>query len=94
MIKKLGFDKYSAFYLALLFLLIFGITKHDTFLSTATFKLVTQENIIIGILALAFLVPLSTGTYDLSVPVAGAMYRGFEQMLALCDGGRWKQARR
>lgn len=67
MIKKLGFDKYSAFYLALLFLLIFGITKHDTFLSTATFKLVTQENIIIGILALAFLVPLSTGTYDLSI---------------------------
>jgi ribose transport system permease protein len=67
MIKRLGFDKYSALYLWLLFMVFFGITKHATFLSQATFKLVIQENVIVGVLALAFLVPLATGTFDLAI---------------------------
>jgi ribose transport system permease protein len=70
MIKRLGFGRFSALYLWALFMIFFGITKHSTFLTHATFKLVIQENIIIGVLALAFLVPLSTGTFDLSI---GAM---------------------
>lgn len=70
MIKRLGVDRYSALYLWVAFMVFFGITKHDTFLTRTTFKLVIQENVIIGVLALAFLVPLSTGTFDLSV---GAM---------------------
>jgi ribose transport system permease protein len=67
MIKRLGFDRYSALFLWLLFMVFFGITKHNTFLSQATFKLVIQENVIIGVLALAFLVPLATGTFDLAI---------------------------
>jgi len=67
MIKRLGFEKYSALYLWALFMVFFGLTKHGTFLTHATFKLVVQENIIIGVLALAFLVPLATGTFDLSI---------------------------
>ncbi len=67
MIKRLGLDRFSALYLWALFMIVFGITKHDSFLSKATFNLVTQENVVIGVLALAFLVPLSTGTYDLSI---------------------------
>ena len=70
MIKRLGFDKYSALYLWALFMLYFGITKSDPFLTTTSFKLVVTENVITGVLALAFLVPLATGTYDLSI---GAM---------------------
>ena len=70
MIKRLAFDKYSALYLWALFMLWFGATKYDTFISTPTFKLVVIENVITGVLALAFLVPLTTGTYDLSI---GAM---------------------
>lgn len=70
MIRRLRLDKYSALYLWALFLIYFGITKHQTYFSSATFKLVIQENVIIGVLAVAFLVPLATGTYDLSV---GAM---------------------
>jgi ribose transport system permease protein len=70
MIRFLRLDKFSALYLWALFMVIFTITKGDTFVSTTTFKLVTQENVIIGVLALAFLVPLATGTYDLSI---GAM---------------------
>jgi len=70
MIKRLAFDKYSALYLWAVFMLYFGITKSDTFISTTTFKLVVVENVITGVLALAFLVPLATGTFDLSI---GAM---------------------
>ena len=70
MIKRLAFDKYSALYLWALFMVYFGITKSGTFISTTTFKLVVVENVITGVLALAFLVPLATGTYDLSI---GAM---------------------
>ena len=70
MIKRLGFEKYSALYLWGVFMVFFGITKSDTFLTSTSFKLVVQENVIIGVLALAFLVPLATGTYDLAI---GAM---------------------
>ncbi len=70
MIKRLALDKYSALYLWGAFMLFFGVTKTDIFFSKATFNVVTQENVTIGILALAFLVPLATGTYDLSI---GAM---------------------
>jgi ribose transport system permease protein len=67
MIRRLGFDRYSALYLWALFIVYFGITKSDTFLSTTTFKLVAVENVITAVLALAFLVPLATGTFDLSI---------------------------
>jgi len=70
MIHKLRFDKYSALYLWALFMVYFGITQGDTFLTWTTFKLVVIENVMTGVIALAFLVPLTTGTYDLSV---GAM---------------------
>lgn len=70
MIKRLRFDKNSALYLWAAFMIFFGITQGDIFLSSTTFKLVVQENVIIGVLALAFLVPLATGTFDLSI---GAM---------------------
>jgi ribose transport system permease protein len=72
-IKRLRFDRYSALYLWALFMIWFGITKHATFLSHTTFKLVLQENVIIGVLALAFLVPLSTGTFDLSIGATTSM---------------------
>jgi len=67
MIKTLRLDKYSALYLWAFFMIYFGITQTDTFLSITTFKLVVVENVIVGVLALAFLVPLTTGTYDLSI---------------------------
>ncbi len=70
MIRLLRLDKFSALYLWALFMIYFGLTKPDTFFSSATFKLVIQENIIIGVLAVAFLIPLAAGTYDLSI---GAM---------------------
>jgi len=70
MIRILRLDKFSALYLWALFMIYFGLTKPETFFSSATFKLVIQENIIIGVLAVAFLIPLAAGIYDLSI---GAM---------------------
>jgi ribose transport system permease protein len=70
MIRAIRLDKFSALYLWALFMIYFGITKSDTFFSEATFKLVVQENVLIGVLAVAFLIPLAAGVYDLSI---GAM---------------------
>ena len=65
--RRFRVDKYSALYLWAFFMIFFGLTQPDTFLTTTTLKLVLSENVITGLLALAFLVPLTTGTYDLSI---------------------------
>jgi ribose transport system permease protein len=70
MMKRLAFDKYSALYLWAVFMIWFGTTKSDTFLTWTTFKLVFVENVLVAVLALAFLIPLATATFDLSI---GAM---------------------
>ena len=70
MMHRLALDRFSALYLWAAFMIFFGITQPDTFLTWTTFKLVFVENVIVAVLALAFLVPLATGTYDLSI---GAM---------------------
>lgn len=67
MIKRLGLEKYSALYLWGFFILLFGIWAPDTFLTWTSLKSVLVENTIVGVLAIAFLIPLATGTYDLSI---------------------------
>ena len=66
MIKRLAFHKYSALYMWAVFLVLFGVLRPHTFLTAASSKLVVTENVIVGVLAIAFLVPLATGTYDLA----------------------------
>ena len=65
-----GLSKCSVLYLLALILVIFGLWIPDTFLSTTTFKIVFADQVVIGILGLAVLVPLSAGAFDLS---CGAM---------------------
>ena len=68
MIRRLRFDKYSALYLWALFMVVFGITQGSTFLSWTSFKLVLIDPAVFtGTLALAFLIPLATNTFDLSI---------------------------
>jgi ribose transport system permease protein len=68
MIQRLRFDKYSALYLWAVFMIVFTITEGRTFLSWTSAELVlTDPAVYTGTLALAFLVPLATGTYDLSI---------------------------
>ncbi len=67
MIKKLHLDKFSALYLWALFMIVFGALKPAEFLSSTTLHLQLTEYTLTGIMALAFLVPLATGTFDLSI---------------------------
>jgi ribose transport system permease protein len=48
-------------------MLVFGITRFHLFLTMSTTRLVFSQGAVTAMLALAFLVPLTTDTYDLSI---------------------------
>jgi len=62
--------RYSALFLLAFFVIVFGALKPDLFLTASTFRITFSEGVVTAVVALAFLVPLAAGTYDLSV---GAM---------------------
>ena len=62
-----GFDRFSGLYLWALFIIVFGIWVPNEFLTTSTLHSVAAQQAITGIVALAVLIPLSAGLYDLSV---------------------------
>ncbi len=62
----LQFDRFSGLYLWLTFLVVFGAWKPDLFLTTATLHSVASANAATALLALAVLIPLCAGAYDLS----------------------------
>jgi ribose transport system permease protein len=57
----------SAVYLWVAFLILFGLLEPDAYLSSVTLQLILSEGAVTCLLALAFLVPLVAGAYDLSV---------------------------
>jgi ribose transport system permease protein len=59
--------RYSAVLLFASFLVIFGVLKPDLFLTASTFRITLGEGVVTAVLALAFLVPLAAGVYDLSI---------------------------
>jgi ribose transport system permease protein len=65
-LRLLGPSRCSAAYLWALFVVVFTFTT-STFLTTTTVRLVFSEGVITAVLALAFLVPLVAGVYDLSI---------------------------
>jgi ribose transport system permease protein len=65
-----GLSRVSAIYLWVIFMVIFGVTQFHLFLTLDTTQLVFSQGAVTAVIALAFVVPLSTGTYDLSI---GAM---------------------
>jgi ribose transport system permease protein len=72
MIGKLRLDKYSALYLWALFMIVFWFASTE-FMTWTTLHLQLTEYTMNGILALAFLVPLATGTFDLSIGAVAAL---------------------
>lgn len=64
-----GFDRFSGLYVLAGIVLVFGIWVPDLFLTTQTLKSVASQQAVVAILALAILVPLATGVFDLSVGV-------------------------
>jgi ribose transport system permease protein len=63
----LGVERFSGLYLWALFIVVFAIWVPSLFLSGVTFKSIAAEQAVTGILALAVLVPLAAGVFDLSV---------------------------
>jgi ribose transport system permease protein len=59
--------RYSAVLLFVAFLVTFGALKPNLFLTASTFRITLGEGVVTAVLALAFLVPLAAGTYDLSI---------------------------
>ncbi|HSY16106.1 MAG TPA: ABC transporter permease [Jatrophihabitantaceae bacterium] len=57
----------SAAWLMLVFIVIFSITAPHVFPTATTFKLVLSGQTTVGMLALAVLIPISAGAFDLSI---------------------------
>ena len=63
----LGLDRFSVIYLFAAFVLIFGIWSPSEFLTATTFHAVASEQAVAGMIAIAVLIPLACGQFDLSV---------------------------
>jgi ribose transport system permease protein len=65
--KYLGLDRISGIYLWALFLIVFGVWRPGQFLTPITVHSVASAQAVAGIVAIAVLIPLVCGHYDLSV---------------------------
>ncbi|WP_322751597.1 MULTISPECIES: ABC transporter permease [unclassified Frankia] len=64
---NLGFNSFSGLYLLALFVIVFGIWTPHLFLTAATVQSVASQQAVTAMLAIAVLIPLTAGAYDLSV---------------------------
>lgn len=64
---SLGIERFAGVYLLALFIMVFGIWKPDEFLTAGTLHSVASAQAITGMLAIAVVIPLAAGAYDLSV---------------------------
>jgi ribose transport system permease protein len=83
---RLGVKRLSAVYLWVFFIILFGALAPDTFLTETTFRLVFRSGVITCVLALAFLVPLTAGAYDLSVGAVMSLALGLMVYLSIHTG--------
>jgi ribose transport system permease protein len=66
-VSRSGIRQASAVYLLALIFLLYGLWIPSTFFTTVTFRAVGAGQVSVALLALAVLVPLISGAYDLSV---------------------------
>jgi ribose transport system permease protein len=66
-LRALDPRRISAIYLWAAFIVVFGLLTPDAYLSTVTVQLILSEGAVTCILALAFLIPLIAGAYDLAI---------------------------
>jgi ribose transport system permease protein len=86
LLTRLAPRRISAIYLLGLFIVLFGLLRPDTFLTEVTFTLIFRSGVVTCILALAFLVPLTAGAYDLSIGAVMAVSLGLVVYLSLHTG--------
>ena len=85
-LRALSIKRLSAVYLLVFFIVLFGIISPDTFLTVTTFRLVFRSGVITCVLALAFLVPLTAGGYDLSIGAVMSLSFGIIVYLSIHTG--------
>jgi ribose transport system permease protein len=64
---NLGFDRFSGVYTFVAIIIIFGLWVPDLFLQVSNLKSILAESAITGMMAMAILIPLAAGAYDLSI---------------------------
>lgn len=67
LLQRLGMERFALIGVWLLMIIGFGILRPDTFLSTGNFQTILGSQAVQAVVALALLLPLMTGDYDLSV---------------------------
>jgi ribose transport system permease protein len=65
--RLLGFRNISAVYIFIGILVVFSLLIPDTFLSTSTWRTLLDNQVITGLAALALLVPLAAGVFNLAI---------------------------
>lgn len=65
--SRLGLDRFSALYLGVIFIAIFGIWTPHLFLTMSTVDSIASSQAIGAMLGIAVIVPLATGVFDLSI---------------------------
>jgi ribose transport system permease protein len=63
----LGLDRFSAIYLWMAFVVVFSVWSPHLFLTASTFQSIASTQAVAGIVAIAVLIPLACGEFDLSV---------------------------
>lgn len=83
LISRLGFDRFSALYVLAAFFIFFGITEDSFLVWNGSIEFVLTEEVIVLMLALAFLVPLTLNAFDLSIGATMALSLVIVNKLAL-----------
>jgi ribose transport system permease protein len=65
--SRLGLDRFSALYLGVIFIAVFGIWTPHLFLTMSTVESVASSQAVGAMLGIAVIVPLATGVFDLSI---------------------------
>ena len=74
-VLKLSVQRFSAVWLWALFFITFSITNPSVFPTVTTIRVVLSGQVAPGLLALAVLIPLAAGAFDLSVGTMLAIAR-------------------
>lgn len=62
-----GFDRFSGLYIGVLFIIVFGLLRPDSYLRTNTMFSIGSEQAVVAMLGIALVIPLAAGVFDLSI---------------------------
>jgi ribose transport system permease protein len=85
-LSALSIKRISAIYLWVGFTALFAVITPDTFLTSTTFRVVFSEGVVTCVLALAFLIPLTAGVYDLAIGAVMSLSLALSVYLQLHTG--------